>query len=164
MGSDVFFGFLWQILFTNDNVLNPLSVFGACLVVSSIFALVFNKSVTPSGTDSAAASAGIELGTKVHGEGYSALPSELNDSEHLTEAKSLAFTKGKDTTIQDEDTVDVEEAKAKRYTSDKENLNATNTPRSVSSIRLMSPDTVDVVLGKESNVYMKDAYASLSDQ
>ena len=103
--------------------------------VSSIFALVFNKSVTPSGTDSAAASAGIELGTKVH-EVYSALPSELNDSEHLTEAKSLAFTKGKDTTIQDEDTVDVEEAKAERYTSDKENLGMLPIPHGVSSIRL----------------------------
>ena len=39
-----FFGFMWQVLFTSENVLNPLSVFGACLVVSSIFVLVFSKS------------------------------------------------------------------------------------------------------------------------
>jgi hypothetical protein len=40
--SDVVFGFLWQAIFTSDNV-NAFSVVGALLVMSSILIVVYNK-------------------------------------------------------------------------------------------------------------------------
>lgn len=164
--SDVFFGFLWQISFTNDNVLNPLSVFGACLVVSSIFVLVFNKSVAPTGADTASTSTDIELGTKVDGDVYSALRSEMNDSEHQAEAESVILMNARENVaiaikggMEDE-----EEEKTERSSSNKENHNAINTPGGASVMSTTSPDTVDVILGKESSVIMKDTYTSLSLQ
>jgi len=41
--SDVVFGFLWQVLFTHDNVVSFYSFFGALLVVGSIFVLILSK-------------------------------------------------------------------------------------------------------------------------
>ena len=41
--SDVFFGFIWQVLFTRDNKLSLLSIFGAMLVMGSIFVLIVLK-------------------------------------------------------------------------------------------------------------------------
>jgi len=41
--SDVVFGFIWQVLFTHDNVVSFYSIFGALLVISSIFVLILNK-------------------------------------------------------------------------------------------------------------------------
>lgn len=164
--SDVFFGFLWQILFTNDNVLNPLSVFGACLVVSSIFVLVFSKSVAPTGANTAPTSTDIELGTKVDGDVYSALRSEMNDSEHLAEEESVILMNARENAAIaiKGGTEDEEEEKTERSSSNKENHNAINTPGGASIMSTTSPDTVDVILGKESSVIMKDTYTSLSQQ
>jgi len=41
--SDVVFGFIWQVLFTHDNVVSFYSIFGALLVIASIFVLILNK-------------------------------------------------------------------------------------------------------------------------
>ena len=41
--SDVVFGFIWQVLFTHDNVVSFYSIFGALLVISSIFVLILSK-------------------------------------------------------------------------------------------------------------------------
>jgi drug/metabolite transporter (DMT)-like permease len=94
--SDVFFGFIWQVSFTQDNTLNLLSVCGACLVVSSIFLLVFSKGGSKAASTAKDGEGGrgdvgadIELGGTPNGykkagsEVYSALRSEMSDSEHL---------------------------------------------------------------------------------
>lgn len=163
--SDVFFGFMWQVLFTNDNVLNPLSVFGACLVVSSIFVLVFSKSMGPAAVPTATASgisADLEMATKDNGEVYSALRSELSESEHMAEDDdSVALMRAREKHLREE------ERKEEGY-SDKENLrSAVNTPMhgngSGGGAALATPDTVDSILGKES-VYIKNSYTTLVEQ
>jgi len=44
--SDVFFGFIWQVLFTNDSHISGFSILGAILVMGSIFVLIFGKPKT----------------------------------------------------------------------------------------------------------------------
>ena len=41
--SDVVFGYIWQVLFTHDNVINSLSLAGAVLIMCSILGLVVYK-------------------------------------------------------------------------------------------------------------------------
>ncbi len=53
--SDVFCGFLWQVLFTNDSDVSLLSIFGAVLVITSIVMLIVFK---PKNDDNATASKG----------------------------------------------------------------------------------------------------------
>lgn len=46
--SDVVFGYIWQVLFTNDNVINALSLAGAALIMCSILGLVIYKGMQAS--------------------------------------------------------------------------------------------------------------------
>jgi hypothetical protein len=99
--SDVFFGFIWQVLFTNDKVLNMVSMLGACMVVSSIFLLVFNKSSSPLPPTLGTGEADMEMATtsspdhvhvkKEGGDVYSALRNELSESEHYAEEDSVSL-------------------------------------------------------------------------
>ena len=151
--SDVFFGFIWQVAFTEDNTLNLLSVFGACLVVSSIFLLIFAKS-TSSGSSPAGAvkeeegGADIELGSslttpngykKAGSEVYSALRTEMSDSEHMPTRFSI-----------EDDDDDGDEASGldvvatpSRIDSGKENWASVYNNRTIND----SPDDVDIALG-----------------
>ena len=165
--SDVFFGFVWQVLFTSENVLNPLSVFGACLVVSSIFVLVFSKSMGPAAVPTATSrladgvSTDVEMATKAHGEVYSALRSELSESEHMAEDDSVTLARAREKQMLGEE----EKQERLESYSDKENLRGVmNTPsHSGAGAALATPDTVDAILGKES-VFIKDSYAALAGQ
>ena len=65
--SDVVFGFIWQVLLTQDNQINVLSILGAMLVVCSIFLLIFAKEHAANKERELAGSAasgavGVELG------------------------------------------------------------------------------------------------------
>ena len=152
--SDVFFGFIWQVAFTEDNTLNLLSVFGACLVVSSIFLLIFAKSSSSGSSPAGAVKEGeggsdtdIELGgtlttpneyKKAGREVYSALRTEMSDSEHMPSRFSIEDDNDDD----EESGLDVV-ATPSLSESGKENWPSGYNNRNLND----SPDDVDIALG-----------------
>ena len=171
--SDVFFGFIWQVCFTDDNKLNLLSVCGACLVVSSIFLLVFTKGKNAeysknSGAERDENYAGVELGNTPNGykksgtEIYSALRSEMNDSEHLEGTRvDISEHVPSRFTIEDEDgegsAIDAV-ATPNKCESGKENQS-----RNTNSINNFSPDDVDLAFCGDEADYLQ-AYERLREQ